>query len=443
MSSPPFSPALLLPILARLPQARGYRVAFSGGCDSTVLLHALASLREELGAPLGAIHVDHQLQPRSAEWAASCEATCARYGVPCVVARVDARPRAGESREAAARRARYAALAGALIPGERVVTAHHQDDQAETLLLQLMRGSGPRGLSAMPEVVPFAQGDLVRPLLGFSRAALCRFARNNALTWVDDPSNVDTVFDRNFLRREILPRLEGRWPALTEVLARSARLQAESSHLLDELAALDLREAALSPGSLSVARLLALEPPRRRNLLRYALRRRGLPVPGHVTLERILTEVLTARPDAEPRVAWPGAEVRRYRDALCFMAPLETPPPHWSSPWNGTTPLTIPCAGSLHATTAKGQGLAARGSMEVRLRTGGERCRPQDRGHTHLLKKLLQERGVPPWERERLPLVYIGGDLAAVADLWICENFVAKPDESGLLLHWDRFAIEK
>jgi tRNA(Ile)-lysidine synthase len=435
-----FSPAALHAFLERHSSPAAWRVAFSGGCDSAVLLHALAALRERLAAPVSAIHVDHQLQPQSAEWSRRCEAFCAGLGIPCAVVRVDAQPRKGESREAAARRARYGALSGLIGPGEALLTAHHQDDQAETLLLQLMRGTGPRGLAAMPEAAPFGEGMLLRPLLGHSRAELCAYAEREAVAWIDDPSNFDVTFDRNFLRHEVLPLLARRWPAATATMARGARLQAESAQLLDDLAALDSAD-----GWDAVHRTFALEPlrrlspARRRNVLRHALRESGLPLPGSVVLERVLAEVIDARDDAEPFVAWPGGEVRRFRDRLWLMPPLLPAPEGVVLPWDLEAPLLLPGGlGHLRGESAVGQGMRVTGPVEVRFRTGGERCRPAGRAHHQTLKHLLQEAGVPPWERERLPLIYVGGELAAVGDLWTCHPFAAAPGERGMVIRRER-----
>jgi len=439
-----FTPAYLHAVLARLPEARAYRVAFSGGCDSTVLLHALAALRGQLSTPVSAVHVDHGLHIRSREWSEQAERVCRQLGVPCVTVPVDARPEANESREAAARRARYGALAQVLAPGEALLTAHHQNDQSETFLLQLLRGTGPRGLAAMPQAAPFARGLLLRPLLECSRASLCSYACAHGLRWIDDPSNFDTTFDRNFLRHELMPLLRERWPATDAVIARAARFQGEAAELLDVLAKQDLvGVGAEGLQALHLPALSTLGPVRQRNLLRYVLRRRGLPVPSSVLLERILTELVPAREDAEPLVAWPGGEARRYRDRLYLFAPLPPVPAPMAIPWDPAQPLVLPGGlGVLRAKPVQGRGLRATAGLEVAFRTGGESCQPAGRSHRHALKKLLQEAAVPPWERERMPLVRVGAEVAAVADLFVCAPFTARPDETGWSIEWERFAIE-
>ncbi|WJW76593.1 tRNA lysidine(34) synthetase TilS [Thiohalobacter sp. IOR34] len=426
---------------ALCPEAGGFWVAFSGGLDSRVLLQALASVRERLPAAPGAVHVEHGLQPEAAAWAEDCRAFCASADIPFVHLQVDARAAAGESPEAAARSARYRALADWLPPGHALLTAHHQDDQAETLMLQLLRGAGPRGLAAMPARSPFARGWLLRPLLESGREDLRRYAATVGLRWIEDPSNRDRRYDRNLLRHEILPRLQQRWPATAAVLSRVAAHQAEAAGLLDELAALDAAAAAgAEAGTLSVAALRALRSPRRRNLLRYWLRGHGLPLPSSAVLARIERDGLVERADAEPCIRWPGGEVRRYRDALHALEPL--PPPEASErEWAAETPLAL-AGGLLHARPVSGRGLARRaladGPLRIRLRQGGERLRPAGRTHQRPLKHLLQEAGVPPWERARLPLLYRGDELLAVAGLWVAEGWQAAAGESGLWLEWSR-----
>jgi tRNA(Ile)-lysidine synthase len=417
--------------LQTLPPAGRYLVAYSGGLDSHVLLHALNAL----GVNLAAVHVHHGLSPNADLWSEHCLAVCKELDVPCRVSRVQVTA-AGSGLEAAARSARYAALEQALGEGEMLLTAHHQDDQAETLLLMLLRGAGVAGLAAMPPLRRCAAGWLARPLLDLPRDALRHYAQTQGLSWVDDESNFDTSLDRNHLRHDLLPRLRQRWPAASRAMARSAAHLAEAKELLEELAAADLaRSGGSRPGTLSVAALGQLTPARRRNLLRYWVRGQGLPLPDSVHLRRIEQEILPARPDAEPHVAWPGAEVRRYRDDLHALWPL-APLPAAELPWTADAPLALSDGRILVAVPAAGLGLSAArcagARITVRFRAGGERCAPVGRGHSHELKKLFQEAGVPPWERERVPLLFVDGVLAQVLGYWICEPFAAAAGEAGL-----------
>ncbi len=430
--------------LEALPQPTAYRVAFSGGLDSTVLLHLLASLRDVLPAPVSAVHVNHGLHPESSTWSERCRRACEQLGVPIVAVDVDARPAAGESPEAAARQVRYRAFADAVNGGEAILTAHHRGDQAETVLLQLFRGAGPRGLAGMPAAAPFADGWLLRPLLlaGLDRADLRLYAEAHALSWIEDPSNFDTGLDRNFLRHTIMPELSTHWPGLNAVLARSAGHFAEASILMDALAEQDLAACpGMHPNTLSVRCLTGLSPARARNLIRYWIRETGVPLPDSRRIERILEEVIPAPADAEPMVAWRGAEVRRYRDDLYALAPLP-PIPTESLQWDLKRPLTLPNGlGRLAPLAVEGAGilasLAAAG-VGVAFRQGGERCRPAGRPHGRELRKLLQEAGIPPWMRERLPLITVQGEVAQIPGVTTCEPFAAGPGEPGIQIRWER-----
>ena len=441
MSEREFSPRALLAALGRPPAAARYWVAYSGGLDSTVLLHALAEVRGALPGDLRAVHVDHGLHPEAGRWAGHCREVCARLDLACEVLSVSAVGQRGESPEAAARQARYRVLGQLLGPGEAVLTAHHRDDQAETVLLRLLRGAGARGLAAMAEHRPLGLGWLGRPLLPWPRSALRAWAVSRRLGWVEDPSNRETRLDRNFLRLEVLPLLERRWPACSRTLARAAAHQAEAQGLLEDLARAELEACrGEAEGTLSVRALLALPPARRRLVLCAWLGARGLPAPPGERIERVAHEVLEARADGRPYVTWPGGEVRRYRDALVAGAPRGVTAADASWPWRPPAPLQLPW-GVLKAEPAVSVGLSARAlegrDLTVRVRRGGERCRVAGRGGgRHAVKKLLQEAGVPPWDRERLPFVYAGEDLAAVADLWVCEPFACPPGESGWRVVW-------
>ena len=438
-----FTPDKLLATIARLlPEAPRYWVAYSGGLDSHVLLHALVQRRSRLRGALHAVHVDHGLHPESAHWSSHCERVCAALNIPCRVARVDAAPALGQSPEAAARAARYAALQSVLAPGDGLLTAHHRGDQAETVLLQLLRGSGPRGLAGMPALARFGAGWLARPLLDFDRAELREYALQHGLHWIEDSSNVDARFDRNYLRHEILPRLLARWPGASRALARAARHNAEAAHLLHALARIDLGPLrGCAPDTLSASALHALDPARRRNALRAWIEERGAPALSSVQLEQALTGVLECAPDAVPRLHWPGAELRRYRDEVYLLSVPAPHDPGVSLAWDMREPLSLPAElGTLTAVPVVGTGLKAvlcrQEAVTVRFRRGGERCRPARRGHDHALKKLFQEQGVPPWQRDRIPLIYLGDGLAAVAGLWVCEPFQADPGEDGLQVQW-------
>ena len=385
--------------------ATAYLIGFSGGLDSHVLLHACAGLREHYPhLAFRALHIDHGLQAVAAAWVEHCRAVCARLAIPFAVAHLQLQIPAGESLEAVARTARYAAFSQHLQAGEMLLTAHHQNDQAETLLLHLLRGSGVNGLAAMPEVRPLARGYLGRPLLACSRAELATYAKQHGLNVIDDPSNQDSRFDRNFLRNEVMPLLEQRWPAASKTLARAARLQGESRQVLTAL----LREKlphlhGSKPDTLAVSKLLAEDVAMQKALLREWLTLRGFRLPEEKKLLQVLRDVLLARPDATPCVRWEGCEMRRYRDEVYAMPPLSVHDPKQVLVWETRQPLVI---ASLGRTLVAEAGYPA--SVIVRFRQGGESVYLPQRGGHHSLKHLLQEWGVPPWERERLPLVYVG-----------------------------------
>jgi len=429
--------------LSSLPVASRYRVAYSGGLDSHLLLAALVEVRDRLPGPIDALHVNHGLNPSASQWAEHCRQVCLDLDVALHSVTVDARPRRGESPEAAARRARYAMLAEFIEAGDCLLTAHHQDDQAETVLLQLLRGCGPHGLAAMPRRAAFSRGIHVRPLLGFTRAELHDFALQRGLRWVEDPSNFDTGLRRNMLRHEILPLLARHWPAYARTLTRDAVHQAEAAGMLDDLAAIDFECARGKNANVVSARALReLTPARQRNLLRYWLRRLGHARPNSVHVERILADVVLAAPDTAPCVTWGNVEVRRYRDAVIAMLPLPDHDSDWIVPWDLGGSLELPSEGGRLTTSVTPDGgirpSHLNASVSVRYRRGGERCRLAAGAHRQELKTLLQDWGVPPWLRDRVPLIYVGEQLAAVADLCVCAPFQSEPGEPGIEVHWRR-----
>jgi len=427
-------------VLSGWPSPSRYRVALSGGLDSTVLLHALAGLRDRLGIPVAAIHADHGLQAASAEWAGHCATLCETLDIPYDSIQLQLSPQRGESTEALARQARYAAFAASMVEGELLLSAQHQDDQAETLLLQLLRGAGVAGLAAMPALADLGPGRLGRPLLAVSRAALEDYARQHDLHWIEDPSNQSLDFDRNYLRHEIMPRLKARWPAAAATLSRSAGHCADADRTLRAFAAEDLSLCRLTPCRLLSQPLLQLPVERQANLLRAWIADAGLPVPPSHKLGRVLDELIPARADAAPLVAWSGAELRRYRDELWLMPPLEPIAANWQQAWSGDAPLVLPAdLGGLAVMPGPG-GIAPdrwqAGEVRVAFRREGLSCTPAGRQGSRSLKKLFQDLDVPPWLRERVPLLFIDGELAAVGDYVVCAPFAAQG--LGIQLHWQR-----
>jgi len=422
-------------LLADLPQRR-YCVAFSGGIDSTVLLHALAQLG--VAAPQGAvraIHVNHHLHPQADAWAARAREIATGLQVPLTVLDAHIAPAKGESLEAVARQQRYDLLQRALLPGEILLTAHHRDDQLETFLLQLVRGAGVPGLAAMPGRAPFASGWHVRPLLEATRAALFDYARRNGLEWVEDTSNLDVRFDRNFLRHSVLPALREHWPAIATSVARSAAHMAEARELLDEIARQDLA-GARDGSTLQCAALRSLSPAHARNLVRYWLREQGFSAPSAARLEQVVNGVLHARVDAMPAVRWPLAEVRRYRDRLYVMAPLPPAPRNpiaWD--WKGNPSVGLgEGAGTLRITNEPGVGLRLGGlpcPLRIEWRSSDAKLKPDEGRPGRTLRYLFQEAGIVPWMRARIPLLISGERLISVGDLYADAQFRAAEGEGG------------
>lgn len=394
----------------------GMVVALSGGRDSSVLLHVLCRA-DNLPAPVRAVHVNHGLHAAADDWQRHCEAFAATLNIECRAVAVTVG--AGDGPEAAARAARYAALAGELAPGEWLLTAHHAGDQAETLLLNLMRGSGADGLRGAAALRPFAPGVLLRPLLDADPADIDAYARDHRLEWLDDPSNDDDSLDRNFLRHRVVPLLQQRWPAAARQIATSARLLADAADLARALATQDL-VACGDAGRLSLAALANLDAARRANVLRYACRELGLPLPTRRALATIDADLLAARGDRNPCVAWGGAEARRYRGHVYLMRALDDNDEFADGMLRPGEPLVL-AHGELRLVPCASGGIAARlaeDGLQLRARSGGETLPLGGNAGSKSLKKLLQERGVVPWMRARVPLLYAGDRLVAVGDLW-------------------------
>ena len=415
-----------------------FLVAFSGGVDSTVLLAALARLG--LHTRLRAAHVDHGLQAVSAAWATQCADVAAGLGVAFESVRATVEGIADHGLEAAARDARYRALSTVLAPGEVLLTAHHADDQLETLLLRFMRGSGVRGLRGIIAFGSFGSGFLGRPLLGFTRDELRAQALEWNLRWIEDPTNREPRHDRNFLRLGVLPQLNARWPATVVHARRLAEQMTDAESILDAVAEQDA--AGLDdPLRLPRATLAALDAARQRNLLRHLLRRAGLGVPSSAKIEELRHALLEARADAQPLVRWPGGEGRVFRGQLHLLAALPAASPRDYSarlairgPWSGPE-------GALafeHAATEPGlpESWLDEG-LTLKFRAGGEEFLPLGRRHRQPLKRWLQEAAILPWMRSRIPLLFRGAELVAVGDLWLAaETRAADATEPRWRVQW-------
>lgn len=421
------------------PEASGLVVAVSGGPDSAALLRATAALGESFRAlPLRAVHIDHGLQAAAAEFRAACVTLCEQLRIPLRIIAVAVPREAGLSIEAAARAARYAALTLDLQPRECLLTAHHREDQAETLLLQALRGAGVKGMAAMPVCRPLGLGWHVRPLLEVAHSDLKHFGEESPAAI--DPMNQDLRFDRVYLRTAVWPLIEKRWPGAAIALTRAARHMAEAQQLLEMTAAADV--GRLRDGdALSIPGLRALAPLKRVNAVRLWLRQAGAEAPPTVRLAEALRQVFDAEADHQPAIIWGGHALRRYRQRL-FVTPAEPPRLQDARSWSAAegAPIELgPGLGSLTWIAQRG-GIGTErlpGRLTVRRRDGGETLRPAPSAKTQTVQHLCQALGVLPWMRDALPLVFAGEELIAVADLWLDARWCAPADAPGLKVAWN------
>lgn len=406
--------------------ATKYYLAYSGGLDSHVLLHASAALQAQHPQTFQfyAIHIHHGLQASADVWVEHAEQICTALNLPLKVIYLNLKPAAGESIEAIARQARYQAVSECLAANEILLTAHHQDDQAETFLLNALRGSGGTGLAAMPQLRALGAGQLGRPLLAFSRAQLEAYAQQYQLQYVDDPSNAQIQFDRNYLRHAILPCLQERWPAVSQTLSRAANWQAEQQQVLEHLLAAQLPQFVGNQAhTLSATALNNQDEFMQKALVRYWLQNQGFTMPSAKKLQHILTDVLASAADATPYVAWGTCEVRRYRDDVYALKPLSQHDAKQIIVWTDVEQdLYLPSleqslSKDLLSNELKQEAAAANLAITVGFRQGGERVQ---RAHSHSLelKTLFQAAGIPPWERERVPLIYLGEQLRLVVGIY-------------------------
>lgn len=390
-------------------------VGYSGGLDSTVLLHGLLQ-QPTLKTKLHAIHINHGLSPNASQWQAHCQQVCQSWDVAFTAIAVSFAKQANI--EQAARMARYDALGQFVQSNHCLLLGHHLDDQAETVLLQLFRGAGIDGLAAMVPITVINQGDLRRPLLSFSRQSLLHYAEQQQLSWIDDESNTNLHFSRNFLRHQVMPLLQQKWPGVVNNLARTAKHCQQARANLYDLAKSDC--GALITTVLPLQTLIALPPARVNNILRNWLSYHQVKLPNTATFQRLLSEVIMAQADANPSLSWDGIHIRRYQQQLYLLKehPEQSRPVLWES---FPQSLLLP-QGELFAKPVQ-QGLEVNpaSKVEVRFRQGGEKL--HYKGHTHSLKKLMQQWRIPPWLREQIPLLYINNQLAAVVSFGYDDRF--------------------
>lgn len=441
MDLPRFSKSNLLSKIKAQDFGNNIHIAFSGGLDSHVLLHAMASLRSELDCEIIAIHVNHRMQDKSDSWALHCEEVCRQLNVEYKQVIIsDTCPRS-TSLEEWARDERYRLITNIVGAGV-FLTAHTSSDQTETILLNLLRGSGVKGLAAMPEVRRRNNSIHFRPLLEYSREQLLEYARAHSLNWVEDTSNSDRRFDRNFIRHEIASRLRDRWPNSDRVFSRAALLQMEADSLLNDLAALDLGSCQKERQEiLDLSYLLSLSEERKKNLLRYWLSKLKVTLPGYRKMQEISSSFINSARDATPVIELGDHELRRYRSNLYLLKKQGAVDKNTSIDWKVDEAINLPDDTILKARLKPGVGIkkdfCPANTFQIRYRQGGETIKLPDKQHSQQLKKLFQEKGLPPWIRPRIPLLYLEGQLVAVADYWIDSRFLAKGDELCWHISWE------
>jgi tRNA(Ile)-lysidine synthase len=429
-------------ILSEYPHAETCWIAYSGGLDSHVLLHVLASIQNEIKPGLVAVHINHGLSNDAELWVKHCQKICKGYAIEFKKYSVDLSHKSDKGKEAFARQKRYEVFGNLFNSHDLLLTAHHMDDQLETILLQLMRGSGPDGLVGMPQARAFSEGILLRPLIDYSREEIHNYAISESLSWVEDESNKSNKYDRNFLRNRIIPELLTRWPSALKTVQRAARHQAEARSLINEISRSDLVLICDSKYiKVDLSRFNNLSGIRKKNVLRAWIKINKLETPDAQIIEKIITEVIHANADRNPCVKWKGGEIRRYRGYLYIMKLLPAHDVEMSKPWNfkGSLKLT---SGYLKAVSGKGSGIKkamlSNNTVEIKYRQGGEQIRPSGRVETHDLKKLFQDQGILPWLRDRIPLIYYENELIAVADLWVESKYAATEDEAAWQIIWER-----
>lgn len=448
----------LIDILSDVVEVNGgtaFLVAYSGGVDSSVLLHMLHSAKSNYRFSLTALHIDHGIHPQSGSWLEYCSEFCHSLGIKFKSTQLSLSQQFEKISEGDARIARYAWLEAQTEMGDVLLTAHHQNDQAETFLLNLMRGSGARGLSAIQVSRNFGKGLLVRPMLNISRSQILEYAAEHELSYIEDPANSDLQHNRNYMRQVVIPSLEQRWPSAVELISHSAALLVNSRSLQASLAQMDA-DHCKSEGSgflsigyqLSLEKFRLLDEARQVNLIRYWTKFHSLPEPGRKVIENFLDKVISSCSKfMEGGSDELGYRIYLYQNNLYLARSRCYPNADQSISWNLRDALLLESLGlKLIPIHSIGEGLSFNRVMEnlsIRFRTGGEKIRLPKRNHSTSLKKLYQEYSIPPWERKVLPLVYCGDELAAIASWMVSERFQAKASEHSICIALEQIPIAK
>jgi tRNA(Ile)-lysidine synthase len=416
-------------------------IAYSGGVDSHVLLH-LCACTPSLKDKITAVYVHHGLQAAAEAWPEHCQQIAAALGIDFKVLRVNAGAANGQSPEEAARDARYTAFKTLLKAGDVLLVGQHREDQLETVLLQLFRGAGLAGLSGMPDRMPFGQGMLLRPFLNIAKQTINDYARQQQLSWVEDPTNQCSDYDRNFLRNEVLPLLKQRWPVIDKTVSRSAAHCAEALGLVNEIAEQFFEQVFnQADQTLIISQLHLKSLLHQKLIIRQWFAQIGLKMPSQDLVGRILDEVVGANEQSVPLISTQGFEIRRYRDKL-YCLPQAVIEIQQTKSWSNHQRLINIGNHQALRWIESPTGILAEhwhaAQIEIKFRSGGEKIRLYGRTGHHSLKKLFQEAGIPPWEREQMPLIYLNGCLAAVGDLWISAEFYAENPTACVRVVWQR-----
>ena len=402
-------------------------VAYSGGIDSHVLLHKCAT-NNQLKNKLTAVYINHGLQAQADQWENHCRQICLNLKVNFLTVKVNAAAKLGESPEEAARNARYSAMKSLLSGNDVLLLAQHAEDQMETVLLQLFRGSGLKGLSGMPESTAFGKGRLLRPLLNTPKVEINTYATTHELCWIEDPTNQQSHYDRNFLRNTVLPLLKERWPALDKTVSRSAKHCADAQVILNDLADDLLKSVITRDNTLDLSRLQNYSLSHQQLIIRQWFQNLNLRMPSQALVLRIIQQVVGAKDDGNPVLTTQNREIRRYRNELYCLA---------SSNLTLAGKRLLDCSldehslrltnGDVYDIVVSARGIPRRlwqnSNITITFRAGGESICLPGRNRTHRLKNLFQEAGIPPWERPNIPLIYLDGELAAVGEYWIAAAF--------------------
>ena len=406
-----------------------------------MLLHALATIKNDIDPELIAVHINHGMSPEAELWENHCKEVTRNYAIKFQNYSVDLSQKSDKGIEAFAREKRYEVLGNLIRNNDLLLTAHHMDDQVETILLQLMRGCGPNGLVGMPQSRRFSKGLLLRPFLDYSKEEIHGYALNESLNWVEDESNKSNKYDRNFLRNKIIPELLMRWPGALKTVRRAAGHQAEARSLINEISKSDLENICENGyRRIEIAEFDKLSDIRKKNTLRAWIKKNNMQSPSAQIIEKINTELVHANNDRNPCVKWKGCEVRRYREYIYIMRSLPAHDTSTSTIWDLKDPLIL-TSGCLKAVACKGRGIKkdmlSKNIVEIRYRQGGEQLKPFGRREMHDLKKMFQEEGVLPWNRDRIPLIFYNNELIAVGDLWIEHKYATMQSEIAWQFEWN------